>query len=40
MSVLKEIDTSVEPNIRVLKNSARCWFADYVMERRKRLAAG
>ena len=32
---LQEIDTANEENIRVLKNKARRWFADYIAERNK-----
>lgn len=32
---LREISTSNESNIRVLKNNARKWFADYIAERNK-----
>lgn len=35
---LKEIDTASEDNIRVLKNSARIWFMDYIAERNNSLS--
>lgn len=32
---LQEISTTNEDNIRILKNNARKWFADYIAERNK-----
>ena len=32
---LQEINTANEDNIRILKNNARKWFADYIAERKE-----